>query len=77
MNTNTIAKEYVDSHSEEVVLAYCTSELVNRRTLALRELSAKNYEKAAGILAEATLALALLEALNEKKNGTKKSVTVA
>lgn len=77
MNTNSIAKEYVANHSEEEVLAYCTSELVNRRTLALRELSAKNYEKAAGILAEATLALALLEALNEKKNGTKKSVAVA
>lgn len=77
MDTKSIAKEYVANHSEEEVLAYCTSELVARRNLIMRELCAKNYEKAAGVGGEASLALALLEALNEKKNGTKKNISVA
>lgn len=77
MNTKSIAKEYVANHSEEEVLAYCTSELINRCILAQKELTAKNYEKAAAIIGETSLALALLGALNEKKSGATKTVSVA
>lgn len=77
MNAKSIAKEYVANHSEEEVLAYCTSELTNRCILTQKELSAKNYERAAAILGEASLALALLGALNEQKNGSKKNISVA
>lgn len=43
----------------------------------MRELCNKNYEKAAGAMGETTMALAILAALNSRKNGGGKTVNVA
>lgn len=78
MNTEDIIKEFVSNHSEEEILAYCSSELISKHNLIIRELCNKNYEKAAGAAGESTFPLAVLAALNTKKNkGNKKDVVVA
>ena len=77
MNTEKLIKEFIDNHSEAEVLAYCTSELVSKHNLIMRELCNKNYEKAAGAMGETTMALAILAALNSRKNGGGKTVNVA
>ena len=77
MDTETLIKEFINNHSEAEVLDYCTSVLVSRHNVMMRELCAKNYEKAAGAMGETTLPLAILAALNAKKSGKKKEVAVA
>lgn len=77
MNTEKLIQEFVENHSEAEVLAYCTSELVSKYNNVTRALGTKNYEKAAGVMGEAGLTLAILVALNNKKNGNKKDIAVA
>lgn len=77
MDTESIIKELIENHSENDVLAYCTSELVSKHNLVTRALGSKNYEKAAGVIGESSFALGVLAALNAKQNGKKKDITVA
>lgn len=77
MDTEKLINEFINNHSESEVLNYCTSELVSKHNLIMRELCSKNYEKAAGAIGESVFPLAILAALNSKKNGKTKTVNVA